>query len=158
MLVDPEVDVGGRVLVRGEARAAGQLEVDLVLEQDHRLPGACGEQPEQARAREQRGEPLVIGHEVLDARQHPGLRIAPAPLVVAHPLPGHLGPGGDLVGPAYQVARHLRAEKPAQPEPAMPRPVLPGRPVEHARPLSRRPGRDQGPPGYHFSYWTARRS
>src|SRR5439155_3193243 len=70
VMVDPEVDVGGRVLVRSETRATGQLEVDLVLEQDHWLTGAFGEQPEEARAREQRRQALVIRYEVLDARQH----------------------------------------------------------------------------------------
>src|SRR5213593_704327 len=74
----------------------------------------------------------MIGHEVLDAREHPGTGIAAAPLVVAHPPAGYLGPGSDLVGPAPEVLHLGRAEEAAQPEPPVPRPVFLRRRVEHA--------------------------
>src|SRR5881397_2075664 len=74
----------------------------------------------------------MIGHEVLDAREHPGTGIAAVPLVVAHPPAGYLGPGSDLVGPAPEVLHLGRAEEAAQPEPPVPRPVVLRRRVEHA--------------------------
>src|SRR5205823_3065160 len=95
---------------------------------------ADGVEADQAVGRDEAllGEPGVVGHEVLDAREHPGAGIAGAPLVVAHPAAGHLGPGGDLVGPAPEVRHSGRAEEAAQPEPAVLRPVVLGRRVEHA--------------------------
>src|SRR5439155_24783721 len=74
----------------------------------------------------------MIGHEVLDAREQPAAGIADAPLVVAHPPAGHLRPAGDLVGPAPEVLHLRRAEEAAQREPAVPRPVVLRRRVEHA--------------------------
>ena len=132
VLVDAEVDVGRRVLVRRESGAARQLEVDLVLEQHDGLADAVGEQPEHARAGEERGKPLVIRDEVLDAGEHLRRRVTAAALVVAHPAAGHLGPGGDLVGPHGEVARHLVAEEGSEPEPPVPLPMLLRCGVEHA--------------------------
>src|SRR5205809_7728111 len=76
----------------------------------------------------------MIGHEVLDAREHfvRGIHGPGAPLVVAHPPAGYLGPGSDLVGPAPEVLHLGRAEEAAQPEPPVPRPVVLRRRVEHA--------------------------
>ena len=141
VVLDAEVDVRRRVLVRREARAAGQLEVDLVLEQDDRLAAALGEQRRASAApRSSAARPAWYGTKFSIRASIFAPRGRRAPLVVAHPGTGHLGPGAISSVQRARSAISSAVEEAAQPHPAVALPVfLRGR-VEHRSPGTRARG------------------
>src|SRR5262249_10114781 len=72
-----------------------------------------------------------VRYEVLDAGEHLTSRLAVASLVVAHPPSRDLRPRGDLVRPPRDVSDVFRSEEAAEPEPAVPPPMLHLGRVEH---------------------------
>jgi len=82
-----------------EAAAPGQLEIDLVLEQDRRLAHEIGDRLAQAALGIKRAQALVKRGQVLDALHHAAARLGEAILVIDHVPARHFRPGGDLVDP-----------------------------------------------------------
>ena len=97
----------------------GELEVDLVLEEDGRLAEEIAHAPEELVPVEEGLEPRVVRVEVLDAVDEPMSRLAQALLAVDHPGAGLLGPGLDLVGGPAELGDLAGAEEAAADEEAV---------------------------------------
>src|SRR5262249_1454422 len=107
------------ILVRLEAVAARQLEVDLVLEEDGRLAEEGVDAAEELVPVEERLESRVVRIEVLDAVHQPPPRLAEALLAVDHPDAGLLRPGLNLLGGTSELGDLTGAEEAAADEEAV---------------------------------------
>ena len=100
------VVIGGGLL--GLEAAAGQLEIDLLLEQHRRLAEQLSHPAGQRAAAHEAVETVVIGADVFHPVEDACPRFGQAVVEIFHPFAGGLGARLDIVGPGGDIGHGLR--------------------------------------------------